>query len=121
MRRWDPLNDRQLSLLRRVGDGGEPVGSSDPGIAATVYALRARGLVTTPRAACGWRAEITEAGRFYLEHGHHPDRPATRRPRSKSKAPARKTVQVSPEELVRMVQAAEYHLIIPDPPLAVAL
>ncbi|MFJ9519369.1 PE-PGRS family protein [Kitasatospora sp. NPDC101801] len=30
-----------------------------------------------------WRAEITEVGRFYLEHGHHPDRPA---PKSKSTA-----------------------------------
>ncbi|MGF1430629.1 PE-PGRS family protein [Kitasatospora sp. LaBMicrA B282] len=22
-----------------------------------------------------WRAELTDSGRFYLEHGHHPDRP----------------------------------------------
>lgn len=24
-----------------------------------------------------WQAQITEAGRFYLDHGHHPDRPST--------------------------------------------
>ncbi|MFD3561921.1 PE-PGRS family protein [Streptomyces sp. NPDC058686] len=28
-----------------------------------------------PRQSGKWRAEITDAGRFYLEHGHHPDRP----------------------------------------------
>ena len=50
MRRWNPLNERQLSLLRRIGEGGDAVRFSDPGLAVSVYALRARGLVIT--AAC---------------------------------------------------------------------
>lgn len=37
-----------------------------------------------PRKKGRWQAEITDAGRFYLEHGHHPDRPelAPRKPRA---------------------------------------
>lgn len=54
----------------------EPVTSKDSGLATTVYALRGRGLVTTPRQNGVGRAEITEAGTYYLEHGHHPDQPA---------------------------------------------
>jgi hypothetical protein len=118
MQRWDPLNDRQLMLLRRIGEGAEPVDSSDPGLAKSVYALRARGLVTTPREAGKWHAEITDAGRFYLEHGHHPDRPAPQPRRRRSKASSHETVRVSPEELVHMVEAAQHHLTIPNPPPA---
>ena len=46
------------------------------------------------------RAEITEAGRFYLEHGHHPDRPA-RPPRTT------KTVMGRTSALFRAKQAAD--------------
>ncbi|MEU7913928.1 hypothetical protein [Microbispora bryophytorum] len=75
MKRWEKLNDRQLSLLRRICEGADPVTAKDSGLAATVYALRGRGLVITPRRAGVWHAEITEAGKFYLDHGYHPDRP----------------------------------------------
>jgi hypothetical protein len=115
MRRWDPLNHRQLMILCRIGEGDEPVSSSDSALAKSVYALRARGLVTTPRAAGRWRAKITDAGRFYLQHGHHPDRPVPQPRRSTAAASSRETVQVGPGELMRMVEAAQYHLVIPDP------
>ncbi|OIJ96669.1 hypothetical protein BIV25_17065 [Streptomyces sp. MUSC 14] len=75
MQRWAALNERQLTVLKRIGAGSEPVTSKDSGLATTVYALRGRGLVTTPRENGVWRAEITEAGSYYLEHGHHPDLP----------------------------------------------
>lgn len=75
MQRWATLNERQLAILRRIGDGVDPVSARSPELASTVYALRNRGLVATPRRDGIWRAEITEAGRFYLEHDHHPDRP----------------------------------------------
>jgi len=75
VQRWDKLNDRQLTVLQRIGKRQEPVSAKTPELAITVYALRDRGLVTTPRKDGFWQAEITEAGRFYLEHGHHPDRP----------------------------------------------
>ncbi|MEE1728521.1 PE-PGRS family protein [Streptomyces sp. BE282] len=69
------MNDRQLALLTRIGGGTDPVTSDSPELAVTARALRDRGLVTMPRKKGRWQAEITDAGRFYLEHGHHPDRP----------------------------------------------
>ncbi|MDX2391786.1 PE-PGRS family protein [Streptomyces sp. DK15] len=75
MHRWSPLNDRQLALLTRIGEGVEPVTSDTPELAVTTRALKARGHVTMPKEDGKWQAEITEIGRFYLQHGHHPDRP----------------------------------------------
>ncbi|MFE3737833.1 hypothetical protein [Streptomyces sp. NPDC059134] len=69
------MNDRQLALLTRIGGATAPVTSDSPELAVTARALRDRGLVTMPRKNGRWQAEITDAGRFYLEHGHHPDRP----------------------------------------------
>jgi hypothetical protein len=60
VRRWDPLNDRQLGVLRRIAEGAESVTSLEPALATTVYALRGRrGLVSTPQSKGGRRAEIT--------------------------------------------------------------
>ncbi|GGK81786.1 hypothetical protein Sme01_62810 [Sphaerisporangium melleum] len=75
VQRWDKLNDRQRTVLQRIGKGLEPVSAKTPELANTVYALRDRGLVTTPRKDGVWQAEITDTGRFYLDHGYHPDRP----------------------------------------------
>ncbi|WP_157431161.1 hypothetical protein [Actinomadura macra] len=75
MQRWATLNDRQLSVLQRVANDAEEVSARRSELATTVYALRNRGLVKTPRRDGVWQVEITEAGRFYLQHGHHPDRP----------------------------------------------
>ncbi|MEU6815839.1 PE-PGRS family protein [Streptomyces sp. NPDC046860] len=75
MHRWSPLNDRQLTLLTRIGEGTDPVTSASPELAHTARALKGRGLITMPRRGGKWQAEITDDGRFYLEHGHHPDRP----------------------------------------------
>lgn len=75
MRKWDPLNERQLAVLKRVDEPAEPVTSKESNLARTVYALRDRGLVETPRRDGRWVAEITDAGRFYLANGYHPGRP----------------------------------------------
>ncbi|MEW2369819.1 hypothetical protein AB0940_10615 [Streptomyces sp. NPDC006656] len=75
MHRWSPLNDRQLALLTRIGEGVEPVTSDAPELALTARALKERGHITMPKEGGTWRAEITEVGRYYLQHGHHPDRP----------------------------------------------
>ncbi|TQE38137.1 PE-PGRS family protein [Streptomyces ipomoeae] len=75
MHPWSPLNDRQLALLTRIGDGTDPVTSDSPELALTARALKERRLITMPKQGGKWRADITDAGRFYLEHGHHPDRP----------------------------------------------
>lgn len=85
MQRWTKLNDRQLDVLRRIDTGTDRVTRRDHDLAQTVYALRRRGLVTTPIEDGIWRAEITDAGRYYLEHGQFSDTAGT--PRSPSKQP----------------------------------
>lgn len=45
------LNERQLDVLRRIYHAQTPITSDDSDLAATVYALRNRGLVTTTPAA----------------------------------------------------------------------
>ncbi|MEU8178995.1 hypothetical protein AB0C14_39560 [Microbispora hainanensis] len=123
MKRWEKLNDRQLSLLRRICDGADPVTAKDSGLAATVYALRGRGLVVTPRRAGVWYAEITEAGKFYLDHGYHPDRPDSvfRVPLSEglSSGPGRRSHRVaevgSAQRLVEQLQQADGMIHISNP------
>ncbi|MEE1738022.1 PE-PGRS family protein [Streptomyces sp. BE147] len=95
MHRWSPLNDRQLALLTRIGDGTEPVTSDSPELAATARALKGRGLITMPKQSGRWQADITNDGRFYLEHGHHPDRPA-RAPRGQRSTAPEPNPQVGP-------------------------
>jgi len=75
MHRWDPLNPGQLALLQRIALGDALGAPEDARLRTTGYALRNRGLVTIDRRGGRWAAEPTEAGRFYLEHGHHPDHP----------------------------------------------
>ena len=120
MQRWDPLNNRQLAVLRRIGEGTEPVSSRTPELATSVYALRNRGLVATPRQDGVWTAAVTEAGQFYLEHGHHPDDPQHSPPAASAKPatsgrprPARGAALGA--DLIREVQEAGGTLYVPHP------
>ncbi|MBX9397860.1 PE-PGRS family protein [Streptomyces sp. TRM72054] len=145
MHPWSPLNDRQLALLTRIGDGTDPVTSDSPELALTARALKERRLITMSKQGGKWRAEITDAGRFYLEHGRHPDRPepaqrkqrlagseqrarATPSPQKQAAAPsttkpapqrAAKPPRPSPAEvgaaLITEVQQAGRFLRIPNP------
>jgi hypothetical protein len=113
---WDPLNARQLDTLRRIADGPSVDSSTHPGFSGSVYALRARGLVTTPRQGRGWRAEITDAGRFYLEHGYHPRRPVRAlRPQREKDSSGAAQIAIAPGDLVGMIQTAGGSLTISDP------
>lgn len=75
MRRWDPLNKLQLAVLERVDASEDLRGPENGRIRHSANALRDRGLITISRRHGRWQAEMTEAGRFYLDHGHHPDHP----------------------------------------------
>jgi hypothetical protein len=59
---------------RRLPRGG------DEGLSykTTALALQERRLVSVTKKQGIWRAELTDAGRFYLERGHHPQRPPPR-------------------------------------------
>ncbi|WP_146765880.1 hypothetical protein [Micromonospora noduli] len=89
MQRWDSLNERQLDLLRRIHGGDDLSGPDGVEYRRSARALQDRNLVTVTRKAGVWRASSTDAGRFYLEHGHHPDHPDHRAalPRSETPAP----------------------------------
>jgi hypothetical protein len=112
MQRWSRLNERQLALLARIATGEDPVTSDNPDLALTARALKERGLITMPKAAGKkWQAVITDAGTFYLEHGHHPDLPE-KRPRtvlaaSSAAEPTRKDMASSPPGGAGRVQHAE--------------
>jgi hypothetical protein len=80
MTRYVPRNsltDGQIQLLRRIA-GGDDL-SDDAGIAfrTSARALQRRHLVDITRKGGIWRAQITAAGTYCLEHGRHPDPPAT--------------------------------------------
>lgn len=75
MRTWDPLNDKQLDVLQRVGAEQDLSGPDHVRLRHSANAVRDRGLITISKRGGIWRGEITEAGRFYLEHGYHPDDP----------------------------------------------
>ncbi|MGK5737462.1 hypothetical protein [Micromonospora sp. URMC 103] len=88
MQRWDRLNGRQMDFLRRIADGDDL--STPEGVAhrTSARALQTRRLLHITRMDGTWRATVTEAGRFYLQHGFHPEDPAhvanppTTRPKS---------------------------------------
>ncbi|GHE33883.1 hypothetical protein GCM10018771_12360 [Streptomyces cellulosae] len=98
MHPWSPLNDRQLALLTRIGNGFAPVTSDNPELAITARALKGRGLITMPKQGGKWQAEITAAGRFYLEHGHHPDRPEPAQCKQRSAGPEQRTRVAPPAQ-----------------------
>ncbi|MFE9532632.1 hypothetical protein [Streptomyces sp. NPDC006691] len=74
MHRWSPLNERQKALLNRLA-GDEELDTQGASEWRSLYALRDRGLATVKRGSGGVQVQVTEAGRFYLEHGHHPNDP----------------------------------------------
>ncbi|GGP00510.1 hypothetical protein GCM10012280_69430 [Wenjunlia tyrosinilytica] len=82
------FNGRQPAAPHSHRGGTDPVTWDSPELALTARALKERRLITMPKQNGKWQAEITDAGSFYLEHGHHPDRPvqAPRRPRSAATA-----------------------------------
>ncbi|MFJ2595201.1 hypothetical protein [Streptomyces erythrochromogenes] len=122
MRRWSPLNDRQRELLRRL-DAGEELGLASAE-RLSAYALRDRGLLAIGRRSGAVRAEVTEAGEFYLEHGHHPEDPRyAGAPQSGAKkmpvpyserAVAARARRAKAAELIERL-VAERRVVIPEP------
>ncbi|MFG3342610.1 hypothetical protein [Glycomyces sp. NPDC048151] len=72
MERTGPLNERQLATLQLIGSGDDLSTEQHVKLRITGRALASRGLVEVSRRDGGWRATITEAGRYYLRHGEHP-------------------------------------------------
>jgi hypothetical protein len=70
-----------------------------------------------PRCDGVWVAEITEAGRFYLDHGYHPDKPA----KAPQATPPAQPLHLSDdkdlmaEQLIDQLRQESGTLRIPDP------
>lgn len=67
------LNDAQLLVLQWVADGADVDNPPSETFKTSAAALRSRGVVTLDKRRGHWSIALTQAGRFYLEHGHHPD------------------------------------------------
>jgi hypothetical protein len=138
MKHDQPLNDRQLEVLRWVGDGCPDSVMTGHAHKISASALHDRRLVTVTRKRGAWQATLTLAGAHYLEHGQHPPartpmpavpatssaapltRPTTRsteRPRGTSSTPrntARTTVsyRAKSDDLLDRINAAGGTLVI---------
>jgi hypothetical protein len=115
------VNERQLTLLRRIADGVDLVTSREYHLATSVYALRNRGLVATTREGGGaWTASITDDGRYYLAHGQHRAAAAEAvTERSKPTPSDKRPPTVSGEDLIQRLVDAGGSLRVPDPEPAV--
>lgn len=111
------LNERQLTLLRRIAENGTPVLRSEHHLAVSIYALRSRRLVTTTGQRRFWTATVTDLGRSALEFGSLPAPPKT----SRDGTPDNRSVRV-PQSTVRArgAQVAEATGRV-DPPATVAV
>lgn len=66
------LNDAQLLVLRWVAAGADLKHPPNDTFKTSAVALHTRGLVNLDKRRGRWSIEITDAGKFYLEHGFHP-------------------------------------------------
>ncbi len=82
------LNDRQLEILRWI-EQGCPDGVQDgTGYKTSAVALQSRRLVQVRRHRDTWSVEITDEGRYYLQHGDYPPRPVKATRTAKPAQPA---------------------------------
>jgi hypothetical protein len=111
------LTEGQLVLLRRIADGSRPLTFADSRLAASVYALRSRKLVSTTSQRHYWSATITDQGRAFLELGRLPASTKAAATPGHT-AVAKRDTTISVPELVRLVQDAggELRLVDPTPP-----
>lgn len=90
------VNEAQQRLLDWLAAGG----SQDPAVPEmklSAAALKTRGLVRVSRPGGKWTATLTDAGRFFIEHGTYPPDPEPARPRRRKRRP-RTPIQVSTVE-----------------------
>ena len=67
-----PISSRQVEVLQWIADGCPDGVMTGYTYKVTAKALQGRGLVKAGVRGGGWRAEATDAGRYYLRHGGYP-------------------------------------------------
>lgn len=82
------VNEHQLEVLRWISMGCPEGVMTDFSYKTSAIALRNRGLATVSRRG-GWHASLTDAGRYFLEHGRYPGGPpkTVRQPRTRTPRP----------------------------------
>jgi len=123
VRRWDSLNEQQLELLKRIDVDEDLGGPEHAHLRRSANALRDRGLISLSKRGGIWRAEMAQAGRFYLDHGHHPDDPRFAPPQAQHPAttPAKSTpVGAQPQPKPAKAVGANPTRARRQPPLATA-
>ncbi|MFC4056103.1 helix-turn-helix domain-containing protein [Actinomadura syzygii] len=81
------LTDRQVDTLRWIADGCPERLWADETHKHTARALESRGLVEVRRKRKIWTATITEAGKYYIEHGSYKPNPVFQAERSEDERP----------------------------------
>jgi hypothetical protein len=116
--RYQPLSDRQMKVLKWVVDGCRDGWWEDYSYKRTTYALNDRGLVTVDRRRNSWSAQVTDDGRYYLEHRQYrpdPDGGGPRPAAAEQRKKRRVAVELSSVDLIAELQAGDGVLTIPDP------
>jgi len=67
------VNERQLEVLRLIADGDPKGLLNNDNYKTSAAALRTRRLVKISRGKGTWKATITPAGKYFLEHQRYPD------------------------------------------------
>ncbi|WP_144628288.1 hypothetical protein [Arthrobacter woluwensis] len=98
------INATQLRVLQWVADGADLDSPPTDSFKTSAVALQNRNLVDLDKRRSHWRIAITEAGKFYLEHGRHPKAAPPRvkiavhtQPRPKVETPTAPAPPVIPE------------------------
>ncbi|MBT2513097.1 hypothetical protein [Arthrobacter sp. ISL-30] len=107
-----------MRVLKWVVDGCPDGWWEDYSYKRTTYALDDRGLVTVDRRRNSWSAQVTDDGRYYLEHRQYRPNPEGGGPRSaaaEQRKNSRVAVELSSVDLIAELQARDGVLTIPDP------
>jgi hypothetical protein len=86
--RRSAFNEGQINVLRWIADGCPDGVMEGYTYKTTALALETRRLVTVSKKGGVWRAEATDAGRYYLAHGTYPTMPSTTGAADATKPPA---------------------------------
>ncbi|WP_027944758.1 hypothetical protein [Amycolatopsis taiwanensis] len=95
MRLTDPLNARQLDVLRWIANGCPDGVMSGDAHKLTARALQSRRLITVTKRKGFWSAAVTSTGRYYLEHGRFPAPSEKPLPKAKRETPSQPKVRAT--------------------------
>lgn len=116
MNRNQPLTDLQRKVLEWVSKGSPDGVWEDTSYKRSAYSLTDRGLITVDRRRHSWTAQMTESGRYYLQHGQYRSLPESRRSGTAGKRKKQSPeATITPSDLIAEVQAVDGILTVPDP------